>query len=446
MLDNLQDRIRLRQARVGVVGLGYVGLPLACVLADVGFDVVGVDLKEQRVETINSGVSPIAGREDDLTELVPQIVGAGMLVATTQYSQLSDRDIILVCVETPVGDDHIARYEALRHVCKSLGPIVKVGALVIVESTVAPGTVDGMVRPLIETATGRREHGSVHLGHCPERVMPGKLLENMRSMSRVIGAESPVVGEVIRELYATFVRGELDITDCVSAELVKTAENAYRDVNIAFANELALICDRVGTDVWAIRDLINKSPGRRVLLPGPGVGGHCIPKDSWLLASALDDRRRRSLIAASRRVNELMPQHMAELVLRMLDSCNVNPGRARVVVLGYAYLEGSDDTRHSPSRTLVRLLSERGISTVVHDPYVSDFHIPLMECFRDADCAAVMVGHDAYREMNLGLAASLMRNATLVDGRNVLHRERLQAAGFRYTVLGVGGLAQARFE
>ncbi len=290
LLQELQSKIEQREAVIGVIGLGYVGLPVAGAFADAGFHVVGVEIKSERVEMINAGRSPIEGNEPGLAELLARVTRAGNLRATMDYICLRDADIVLIDVETPIDDDHKPRFDALKSACTQLGAVLKEGALVIVESTVAPGTTERVVKPLVEQATGRKLNDGFFLGHCPERVMPGKLLANLRALSRVCGGSTPETAQTMIALYRHIVEADLDAADCVTAELVKTAENAYRDVNIAFANELALVCESAGGDFLRVRELVNKSPGRNVLLAGGGVGGHCIPKDPWLLAYSVDGK------------------------------------------------------------------------------------------------------------------------------------------------------------
>jgi UDP-N-acetyl-D-mannosaminuronic acid dehydrogenase len=435
-LTGLQRTIRNREAIVGVVGLGYVGLPAACLLADSGFRVIGVDLKADRVAKINAGVSPIEGDEPGLQALVDKVVSAGRLRATSRHEELRDADVVLISVETPVGPDHRPGFAALGAACEELGPVLKQGALVIVESTIAPGTIDSIVRPALDRAGGR----AFHLGHCPERVMPGKLLKNMTTMSRVCGGESPEVAEAMVQLYSAYVRGDLDPADCLTAELVKTAENAYRDVGIAFANQLALICEVAGGDVWRVRELVNKVPGRDVLLPGGGVGGHCIPKDSWLLAAPLGEGAEASLLGAARHLNDAMPAHVADLVFDLAGAA----AGLRVAVLGYSYLENSDDTRNSPSEALATRLREAGCEVAIHDSFVDAYKGDVLQVLRGCDCAVLMVAHTAYRELDLTAAAGVMRQARMVDARGFFEAGALAEAGFRSRTIGVGAHPETR--
>jgi UDP-N-acetyl-D-mannosaminuronic acid dehydrogenase len=432
-LAALQQKIATRDARLGVIGLGYVGLPVACLFAEAGFDVVGVDIKVDRVATIDAGRSPIEGQEPGLADLVAQVVTADKFTTTTDYAALADRDVITINVETPVDEDHIPRYEALRNVLRSLGPVLKSGTLVIVESTLAPGTMEDTVRPLLEEAAGKTVNQGFYLGHCPERVMPGKLLANLRGVSRVCGGETPETSATMIALYRHVVQADLDPADCVTAELVKTAENAYRDVNIAFANEVALICEAVGGDVWKVRELVNKSPGRNMLYPGAGVGGHCIPKDPWLLAyDAQEQGVPVRLIPAARAVNDGMPLHMVDLTVKALREAGVDIADARVTVLGYAYLENSDDTRNSPSAVLAERLRALGAEVMVHDPHVAEYQGDVAEMAEGCDAVVVMVAHKEYRELN----RAALHTPVLVDGRNVFSGEQALLVGRDYRKAG----------
>jgi UDP-N-acetyl-D-mannosaminuronic acid dehydrogenase len=439
-LAALAGRIARREAVVGVVGLGYVGTPVAALVADTGFRVIGVDVNAERVAHLQAGRNPLGGEEPGLEDLIQKAVASGRLGATTKHSELADADLILICVETPVGLDHRPRYESLRAASKAIAPHLKPGALVIVESTTSPGTVHNVVQPLLESGAAH----SWYLGNCPERVMPGRLLIQLRTMLRVVGADDPEVAAVMAGFYRTFVDADLDLTDSLTAELVKTAENAYRDVNIAFANELALICERAGGDVWKVRELVNKAPTRHVLLPGAGVGGHCIPKDSWLLASPLGEDMDASLLATSRRLNDGMPAHVADLVLGILAENGVPSSGARIAVLGYAYLENSDDTRNSPTATLLPILEAAGCAVSVHDPFVAPYQGDVMRTLAGADCTVVMVAHSAYRGIDLKAMAAAVRHLLLIDGRNIFDPKVLDAAGFHHRRIGTAPRTSTR--
>jgi UDP-N-acetyl-D-mannosaminuronic acid dehydrogenase len=438
-LQELGDKIRTRSSPIGVVGLGYVGLAVACKVAEAGFNVRGVDIVADKVADINAGISPIQGREPGLSELVHHVTQDKRLTASTDAATLRTANVILIAVETPVeAETKLPKYKALRAALTSVGKVLQRGTLVIVESTIAPMTMTRLVAPTLESASGLKIDHDFYLGHCPERVMPGRLLQNLSEMSRVCGGSTPETAEVMAEFYRHIVKANLDCTDMITAEIVKTAENAYRDVQIAFANELALICESAGTDVWRVRDLVNKSPGRNVHLPGAGVGGHCIPKDPWLLVSSMAGNRPARLIPTARAVNDSMPQHMVELVQDALGEVGVALENARVAVLGYAYLENSDDTRNSPSQPLVDLLRLSGAEVTIHDPYVPEYQGELTQMIRGTDALVVMVRHDQYLALNLTDLKPSMRHSVIVDGRHVFDPLSSRQAGFIFRGVGRG--------
>ena len=442
-LHELKERIEKKEANLAVIGLGYVGLPVACAFAEAGFDVVGIERQGERVAKINAGVSPIEGDEPGLGELIASVATSGRLKATTDYGLLQDRDVILIDVETPVDENYIPRYYALRDVLGSLGPVMKPGALVIVESTIAPGTMQDLVLPLLSESSGRIVNDGFYLGNCPERVMPGKLLTNLRTLSRVVGGMTPETAETMVALYQNVVEADLDPVDCVTAELVKTVENAYRDVQIAFANEVALICEAVGGDVWKVRELVNKTPYRNMHLPGAGVGGHCITKDPWLLAYGANGKEvPLRLIPAARKVNDTMPLHVADMVQSALAAVGCEISNSRILVLGYAYLEDSDDTRNSPSETLIERLKALGAQVIIHDPYIHEYQGDIYKAVESCDAAVIMVRHKHYLDLDLPRLKEVMHTPVLVDGRHVVCNYAALEAGFILHSIGATSKSQ----
>jgi UDP-N-acetyl-D-mannosaminuronic acid dehydrogenase len=437
-MQTLNEKIQRKTAKVAVIGLGYVGLPVACMLADAGFKVVGVDLKQDRVDLINQGISPIEGKEPGLSDLLNQVFARGTLKATTDYEELKNVDVVLIDVETPIDDEHIPQYEALRSAVKSLGKVMKDGLLVIVESTIAPGTMESLVRPVIEESSGKKSGDDFFLGTCPERVMPGKLLANLRNMSRVCGGDTPEIAETMKKFYRHIVQSDLDAAELITAEITKTAENAYRDVNIAFANELALICQSVGADFLKVRELVNKSPGRNVLFAGGGVGGHCIPKDPWLLAYGAKGKADLMLIPAARAVNDSMPKHIIKILISALDTYDKKLEDASIAILGYAYLEDSDDTRNSPSEKLLELLIAEKADVVVQDPYVTPYQQDALDSIQNSDAVIIMVAHEVYKDIDLVEVRQRLRLPIVIDGRRVIDPGIAKQAGLDYYGIGYG--------
>ena len=446
MKDDLLAAIESKTANVVVLGLGYVGLPVACLFAEAGFPVAGIRRSREKVEMINRGECPIEGKEPGLVELLARVVSGDRFVATTDYEACREAQIVLIAVETPV--DRTTKkpdYEALRGALTDLGHNLSAGTMVIIESTIAPGTMAKVVKPILEETSGLRVNEDFYLVNCPERVMPGKLLANIRGCHRVVGGMSPEAAKLAVALYHHVVQADLDPVDCLTAELVKTMENAYRDVQIAFANEMALLCEDMGADVWQIRELVNKSPYRAMHLPGAGVGGHCIPKDSWLLIANAGDGFEPRLTPVARAINDGMPLHVVDLTVKALREAGL--GRetfdhpldgAKVAVLGYAYRENTDDTRNSPSQVLVARLRGLGAKVSIHDPWVPEYRGDLEECVQGCDAIVLMAAHDTYRTVGLGSLRAGVARPILIDGRNVFSAAQAQAAGWDYWSVGVG--------
>jgi UDP-N-acetyl-D-mannosaminuronic acid dehydrogenase len=436
-LEELTRGIKTREAVIGVVGLGYVGLPVACLLAEVGYRVIGLEIKPERVAQINSGISPIQGEEPGLETLLQDVVQKGTFKATTNPEDLSVADVITINVETPVEANHVPQYAALQSACRSLAQVIKPGAMVIVESTISPGTSQNTVLPIFEKA-GKKLNQDFYLGVCPERVMPGKLILNLRTMSRVCGGSTLEVSNAMRELYRTFVQADVDVSDLVTAELVKTVENTYRDVQIAFANEVALICEQNQADFYRVRELVNKTPFRQLHLPGAGVGGHCIPKDPWLLAYSTEGNIPLQLIPAARSINDHMPIHIGECLLSSLAKSGRPVGDAKVAVLGLSYLEDSDDTRNSPTEALIAFLEEKGVCYTIQDPWVEPYRSRIEDVVENCDAVVVMVRHSEYSKINLQQLRKLVRTPILIDGRRVFSASEATNAGFSYYCVGQG--------
>lgn len=429
--------------RAAVIGLGYVGVPVAASAAAAGMRVVGIDIDPAKVKAINAGRNPLRGREPGLAPLLRAQVASGRLRASTDFAAADTADVVVVSVETPIDPGtHDPSYRALKSALASLGPHLKRGALVSIESTLAPGTMAKVVRPALERASHRKAGRGFDLVHCPERVTAGRLLHNLVNLHRVLGAADPKAAKRATDFYRTFVRGDFHVTDWTTAEVAKTAENAYWDVQIAFANEVALISEELGVDAYRVRELVNTCPYRAMLIPGAGVGGHCIPKDPWLLVSPAIHAKP-ELIPAARDVNEFMPIRMARLVEEALSASGRRIKGARVAVLGFAYREDTEDARNTPARPFVQELRRRGAEVVIHDPYARSergytITRDLAAATKGADAVAIVTGHVAYRGLDLRRLRKRMRRGVLVDGRNVFRGPDAIKAGFTYRAIGKG--------
>jgi len=411
-IDELRERIEAKEAKIVVIGLGYVGLPLA-ILASYdgfgGFKVWGLDCNETRVGMVSAGDWPLDANEPRLPAMLKETVDAGDLSATTDYAVCQDADVVVICVPTPVNEHKDPDYQALWNATIELSSYVKSGALVIIESTLAPYTTEDIAQILPP---------SILLAHCPERVAPGCLLHNLAYLPRIIGGYTAEASHLAQVFYRQFCNGDLHVTDCLTAEISKTFENAYRDVQIALANELALICQDLGANVWEVRRLVNSCPGRDVLRPGPGVGGACLTKDSWLLASALSEPP--ELLLTSRAINDAMPSRVVDLVLGTLREAKIPQADAIVTILGVAYREGTSDVRGSPAIKVMNRLIRAGCDVRFYDPHVDGYDGDLVQSLTDADAAVIVTPHQEFDNLNWRNLGMVMRTKVLVDTRGMV--------------------------
>jgi UDP-N-acetyl-D-mannosaminuronic acid dehydrogenase len=427
--------------KIVVVGLGYVGIPVACTFSKKGFHVTGIDIDEAKIKMINDGICPIVGKEPGLKDLFAEAHSHG-LRATSDFSQCKEAEAILVSVDTPIDErTKIPGFTALRAALASIGENLSKGTLVSIESTIAPGTTSKIVKEILEDKSGLTAGEDFHLAHCPERLKVGRLIHNLVKCNRVIGGVNPESADKARELYSHISEGDLFVTDALTAEVVKTTENAYRDVEIAFANELALICESLGIDVFETRGLVNSSPNRHMHEPGSGVGGHCLPKDSWLLLYGAGMDPEGSLIALARDINDRMPHHLIDLTEEAFQETGQDLHGSHVAVMGFAFIEDSDDARNTPTLPVIERLRERGTRVTVHDPYVKSFEgIDITEdldaALSEADAAIFVTKHEEYRNLTPDGLKSKMKGRIVVDGRNIYDASQLQAVGMVYKAIG----------
>ena len=407
--------------KVSVVGLGYIGLPTAAFIASKGIPVVGIDVNQEAVDSINAGTVPFF--EPGFGELLARVVEEGTLSAQTEQI---DADAYIVCVPTPFREDHSVDIKYIRTASEALAPYLKPGALVVLESTSPPGTTEDMAKHLIELrpdlSLDDEDENAIFVAHCPERVLPGKIMEEMENNDRVIGGLTPKGAQLARDLYATFCTADLLLTNATTAEMAKLTENSFRDVNIAFANELSLICDRLGIDVWELIELANHHPRVNILQPGPGVGGHCIAVDPWFIVSAAPEEAK--LIQTARNVNDGKPQWVIDQVLKALEG-KENP---IVAALGIAFKNDIDDLRESPSLEIVKRL---GVDNPQLDIRVVEPNVEALppvlsnlsnltkqdteEAIAAADVVLLLVNHRQF----VGFDQSLLDGKTVIDTKGI---------------------------
>ena len=360
-------------------------------------------------------------------------LGAGRFRALVDDAALAGREIAIVAVDTPIDVRHRPDARQLERACRTLADRVTRPCVVVIESTVAPRTLRDLIAPIFGEG--------VFLIHCPERVRPGRLLRNLRGMARLVGASDPKVAALGTELYRNIVHADLVVTDWETAEVIKSAENATRDVQIALANQLALICDYVGVDFRKVREQINRlwSDQPLILDAGPGVGGHCLPKDPWLLVSAIPQGAASALIEGSRALNDAMPSHVADITERACRDAGLAIAGATVAVLGLTYEANSDDQRNAPGPRVAAELERRGARVGRHDPFVTPDR-GLIDLVRGSDVVVVVVPHNSYRESDWAALGRAMRRRVVVDCRRALEADALRLLGFSYHALGIAAL------
>jgi len=449
---------------VVVIGMGYVGIPAAALFAEVdGIKVTGIQRRSKRsgwkIDYLNQGKCPIGGDEPGLAELLEKVVKNNKFSVSDDYSVCKDADVILIDVQTPVETDHLPKYESLREVCKIIGPYLKNGVLIVIESTVAPGTTEYIAKPILEDASGKVASRDFYLAFSYERVMVGRLLHNLINLPRIVGGLDEKSTELAMDLYNNIIKAELYPTDALTAEIAKVVENTYRDVNIAFANEVALICESLGVNVFEVRKLVNTLPNdpsdpaanpyRNMHIPGAGVGGHCLPKDPWLLKFGLDNYGKNKftpeIIISCRNLNSSMPNHMIELLNSALSELGLKLEGARICILGLAFLQNSDDTRNTPTVPTYQLLKSNNASVIVHDPLVKvfedenlNFTDDFESAIKGADAILIITPHKEYHNMDLQKIKSLLRNPILIDGRNLYDADKCREQGIIYYGVGKG--------
>jgi UDP-N-acetyl-D-mannosaminuronic acid dehydrogenase len=410
---------------VAVVGLGYIGLPTAAALATRGIDVIGVDVNESTIDSVNRGEVPFA--EPDLAVAVSGAVARGHLTA---QKEMPEADVFILAVPTPFAEEHQADLTYVHAAAEAVAPVLKAGDVVILESTSPPGTTRQVsswlahLRPDLKFPTDGVGRPDVFVAHCPERVLPGRIMVEMVTNDRVVGGLTSECAERAADVYRTFCQGEIAVTDADSAELAKLVENAFRDVNIAFANEIALVCDQLKVDVWEVIRMANRHPRVNILSPGPGVGGHCIAVDPWFIVGAAPEAA--TLIRTAREINDIRPHQVVaqvvERALRLKDPV--------IACLGLTFKANVDDVRESPALQIVTELSSvlQSARILAVEPHLHALPEVLANmanveaaetesAINEADIVLLLVDHAEF----CVLRRNLLQGKILFDTRGIWH-------------------------
>ena len=429
-MQTLTEKITGRSAHVSVIGLGYVGLPLAVEFAKAGYRVTGIDADRERVAEINAGLCPI---QDVDAKRLKQVVDAGALSATTDFAVLKDVDAMSICVPTPLGKTKEPDISYIMSVSGEIRQHLHAGQLVVLESTTYPGTTDEVLLPLLEES-GLKLGQDFFLAFSPERIDPGNQTFQLTNTPKIIGGATSGCTQVAQLLYEQIIDHVVPVSSSRAAEMVKLLENTFRAVNIGLVNEVALMCNRLDLDVWEIIDAASTKPfGFMPFYPGPGLGGHCIPLDPHYLAwklKTLDYRAR--FIELADDINTSMPHHVVNRVTDVLNEVSKSVKGSRLLVLGVAYKPDTNDLRESPALEVIRLLQMKGGDVSFHDPYITHVEMPNLtytelsnSILNWADCVIITTHHSVY-----DYAWVVQHAKSVVDTRNATrdvshHREKI---------------------
>ncbi|MGN8914150.1 nucleotide sugar dehydrogenase [Anaerofustis butyriciformans] len=373
MKNELLKKIENREIVVGVVGLGYVGLPLAVEKAKAGYKTIGFDVQASKVQMVNEAKNYIGDVVDsDLKELVE----SKMLSATTDFSFVKDVDFIAICVPTPLDKHQQPDISYVKNSSIEIAKYLTKGTMVVLESTTYPGTTEELIKPILEEGSGLKCGEDFYLGFSPERVDPGNLIYKTKNTPKVVGAIGEDATEVIAKMYSSVLEGDIyTVSSPAVAEMEKILENTYRNINIGLVNELAMLCHEMGISLWEVVDAAKTKPyGFQAFYPGPGLGGHCIPLDPYYLSwKAREYGFHTSMIESSMMINDKMPEYCVERAMKILNKHGKALSKSNVLVLGVAYKQDIDDYRESPAIDVIEILEQNGANTEFYDPYISEY-------------------------------------------------------------------------
>lgn len=373
MKAQLLEKIRMKEISVGVVGLGYVGLPLAVEKAKAGFKTIGFDIQSQKVDMVNAGHNYIG---DVVDKDLKKIVETKMLTATTDFSFVKNVDFVAICVPTPLDKHQQPDISYVKNSTMEIAKYMKPGTMVVLESTTYPGTTEELIKPLLEEGSGLKCGEDFYLGFSPERVDPGNAVFKTKNTPKVVGAIGEDATEVISAMYRAVLEGDVhEVSSPAVAEMEKILENTYRNINIGLVNELAILCNKMGISLWEVIDAAKTKPyGFQAFYPGPGLGGHCIPLDPYYLSwKAREFGFHTSMIESSMMINDKMPEYCVERASKILNRDKKALNGSKVLVLGVAYKQDIDDYRESPAIPVIQILEENGAEVEFYDPYIAEY-------------------------------------------------------------------------
>ncbi len=451
-LDNSQIQAHLtsNSLKVGIVGIGRIGLPTALCFANSGFETIGIDINAELVNMVNSGDYPLKD-EPEFDKIFEVVMHQKKLVATTNISKaVLECDIILLSLPTPIDDQNIPDYTALLLVGKSLNKVLSNGQIVIVESTVEPGFIENELLQIIEGPDRTLKSGiDFHLAACPEIANPGEIMKDFKNLPRLVGSIDEKISSVVSQIYTHVFGVELILMpNCKTANAVKLTTNAFRDINIAFINELALLFEKLGIDTYTVIDAAKRKYNFQPHFPGAGVGGPCLPTNSYqyLNSSKKIDGDFLKIVKEARKINENMPNHVVNLLSNALSESNTSLNNSTIALLGVSYKPNIHDVQIAPSKEIIKILKEKNTKIKIFDPHfttqVFGFNTEksISDALSESDAAILITGHKEFQNLDLKKFSKTMKNPVLVDCTGLVNPSDAKESGFIFRGIGRGGI------
>jgi len=451
-LDNSQIQAHLtsNSLKVGIVGIGRIGLPTALCFANSGFETIGIDINAELVNMVNSGDYPLKD-EPEFDKIFEVVMHQKKLVATTNISKaILECDIILLSLPTPMDDQNIPDYTALLLVGKSLNKVLSNGQIVIVESTVEPGFIENELLQIIEGPDRTLKSGiDFHLAACPEIANPGEIMKDFKNLPRLVGSIDEKISSIVSQIYThVFEVESILMPNCKTANAVKLTTNAFRDINIAFINELALLFEKLGIDTYTVIDAAKRKYNFQPHFPGAGVGGPCLPTNSYqyLNSSKKIDDNFLKIVKEARKINENMPNHVVNLLSDALSESNTSLNNSTIALLGVSYKPNIHDVQIAPSKEIIKILKEKNAKIKIFDPYFTtqvfglNTEKSISDALSESDAVILITGHKEFQNLDLKKFSNTMKNPILVDCTGLVNPHDAKESGFIFRGIGRGGI------
>ena len=448
--SQIQAHLTSNSLKVGIVGIGRIGLPTALCFANSGFETIGIDINAELVNMVNSGDYPLKD-EPEFDKIFEVVMHQKKLVATTNISKaVLECDIILLSLPTPIDDQNIPDYTALLVVGKSLNKVLSNGQIVIVESTVEPGFIENELLQIIEGPDRTLKSGiDFHLAACPEIANPGEIMKDFKNLPRLVGSIDEKISSIVSQIYTHVFGVELILMpNCKTANAVKLTTNAFRDINIAFINELALLFEKLGIDTYTVIDAAKRKYNFQPHFPGAGVGGPCLPANSYqyLNSSKKIDDDFLKIVKEARKINENMPNHVVNLLSNALSESNTSLNNSTIALLGVSYKPNIHDVQIAPSKEIIKILKEKNAKIKIFDPHFTtqvfglNTEKSISDALSESDAVILITGHKEFQNLDLKKFSKTMKNPVLVDCTGLVNPSNAKESGLIFRGIGRGGI------